>query len=1061
MGNRRGSTRAQAMVLAAALLIAMPVFASSAPATAVGSPADDGSSGQESTQETQTPDEGQGSPDPDAPDAGDPLPETPDGSGDAGSGDPGDTEGVDELDGPRGPDGGLASDSPGPATAKPWDGSEPGPLTHAAGRGAVLGDDYPAKYKNIQQMQPPVWDEWNFAHRQCTSFVAWRLNSANGVGFSNQYGGVIRWGDAGQWKATAESLGIRVDTRPEVGAVAWSGPGYGGASQFGHVAWVAQVLDNGNIVIEEYNNGWLGAYGTRTVAPSAFQGYIHIKDMTKPFTKTSKPTISGAPMLGGALTAAVSGWQPAPTNLRYRWFRDGTAISGASGASYQPMRDDLGASISVEVTGDRPGYTATGVLSSSTTAVLMIDANGNGVDDTQEMLPWDSDMNGDGLPDAVGFSANGVQVALRSPSGLGAARTWGSGFGTAAGWGVLTHPRALIDVNGDGMADVVGFASGGVYVSTSTGSELRPATRWSSQFGSATGWDVRFHPRTLADVNGDGLPDVVGFAAGGVYVALGTGTSFGAMQRWYAGFGSGTGSTAANSWWVDNSVRFVADMNGDGRADIVGISTAGVYVALSTGSGFAKAQQWSTAFRGNDGWRVGTHPRTLADVDGDGRLDVVGFASGGVYVALNSGSGLQPVSRWVSGFGTSAGWQTGRHPRTLADVNGDGRADVVGFGADGAVVSLSSGSGFSAPARWSGEFGAGSWLVDRHPRMVVDVNGDGRADIVGFGADGQRVALSTGRAFGTSRLETAAMGFSSGWRVAAHPRMVGVQRLTRTPVPVIAGQPGAGQTLRAPAGKWRPAPVQLSYQWNRNGSPIRGATGESYRLTSSDIGRRITVTVTGERNAYDSKSLTSTVVKVPGTPPLPTSTPFADVGASHKFYREIAWMHTSGMSTGVKQASGKPRYQPGAGVSREAMAAFLFRLDALKTYRAPSASPFRDVGVSHKFYREIAWMRSSGLSTGIKTSSGTVYDASSSVSREAMAAFLYRLEKPSGYRPPTTSPFADVPTSHKFYREIAWMHETGLSTGIKQRSGKPKYAPKDAVSREAMAAFLYRLETRG
>ena len=1052
MGNRWGSTRAWAMLLATALLVSVPAFVSAAPAAAVDQPAD----GEFGGQGGDVPVEDQGGSDPDAPAAdpdgsGAPVDDAADGSG-----------GADDPEEPRGPNGGLASNSPGPETAKPWDGSDPEPVTNAAGRGAVLGDDYPAKYKNILQMQPPVWDEWNFAHRQCTSFVAWRLNSANGVPFSNQYGGVTRWGDAGQWKATAESLNIRVDTVPEVGAVAWSGPGFQGASaQFGHVAWVAKVLDNGNIVIEEYNNGWLGAYGTRTVHPSAFQGYIHIKDMTKPFTKTANPTIGGAPMLGGTLTASVTGWQPAPTNLRYRWYRDGKAISGASGASYQPMRDDLGASISVEVTGDRPGYTATGLLSSGTTAVLMIDANGNGVDDTQEMLPWDSDMNGDGLPDVVGFSANGVQVALRTSSGVGTARTWGSGFGTAAGWGALTHPRALIDVNGDGKADVVGFANDGVYVSTSTGSALRPAARWSTQFGAASGWDVRYHPRALADVNGDGLPDVVGFAAGGVYVALGTGTSFGAMQRWYAGFGSGTGSTAANSWWVDNSVRFVADMNGDGRADIAGISSAGVYVALSTGSGFAKAQQWSTAFRGNSGWKVGQHPRTLADVNGDGRPDVVGFASDGVYVAVNTGSGLQTATRWVSGFGNAAGWQVGRHPRTLADVNGDGRADVVGFSTDGVMVSLSSGSGFSAPARWSSEFGAGSWRIDRHPRMVVDANGDGRADIVGFGDDGEYAALSTGRAFGASKRELASMGFSASWRVGSHPRMVGVQRITRKPVPVIAGQIGVGQTLRAPAGKWQPAPVQISYQWNRNGSPIRGADGESYRLTSADIGRRITVTVTGKRNAYDSASVTSTVVKVAGTPLLPKSTPFADVATAHKFYREIAWMHTSGMSTGVKQSSGKPHYQPGVGVSREAMAAFLFRLDALKTYQPPASSPFGDIATSHKFYREIAWMRSSGLSTGIKTAGGTVYDASSRVSREAMAAFLYRLEKPSGYRPPATSPFADVSTSHKFYREIAWMYESGLSTGIKQRSGKPRYAPKDAVSREAMAAFLYRLETRG
>jgi surface antigen len=186
-------------------------------------------------------------------------------------------------------------------------------VTHAAGRGVVLGNDYPLKNRNPWPYfvgQKDIWDDWNFAYRQCTSFVAWRLRSANGIPFDNQYLGLERWGNAGEWAASAKKVTqtvITVDTTPEVGAVAWSGPGFNGASaDFGHVAWVAQVLNNGNIVIEEYNFGWSGAYNVRTVHPSAFQGYIHIKDMTKPFTKTVKPTISGAPMLGGTLTASVT-----------------------------------------------------------------------------------------------------------------------------------------------------------------------------------------------------------------------------------------------------------------------------------------------------------------------------------------------------------------------------------------------------------------------------------------------------------------------------------------------------------------------------------------------------------------------------------------------------------------------------------------------------------------------------------------------------------------------------------------------------------------------------------
>ena len=1129
-----------ALAVAGALLLPMPGLAPVAPANAVETPATEPADPPAEAPGPETP-EPTPAPSPEDPGAGEPgavepPAETPPADDPAEEAPSGETPG-------EGPADELTSDSPGPASARPWGSAAADALTRAMAQRPLIGDDYPAKYKRLP-MEPIVWDEWNFAHRQCTSFVAWRLNTANGVPFSNQYLGLTRWGNAADWAASARSVGIRVDTTPEIGAVAWSGANYKGASWAGHVAWVADVLPDGRVVIEEYNYGWAGAYYTRTVQPGDFQGYIHIRDLTSPFDRVGSASVAGAPMVGGTLTAETSGWSPAPAGYRYRWLRNGAAISGATAKTYQPVMADLGARISVEITADRPRYRSTSKTSAASGAVSMTDADGDGLDDTQAILPWNSDVNGDGLPDAVGMGTAGVQVALASPSGLGAQRQWLADFGTASGWSVRAHPRTVVDVNGDGKADVVGFGDSGVYVATSTGSGFRPAARWLSGFGAADTWAVEQHPRTLADVTGDGLPDVVGFASDGVLVAAGTGTGFAAAKRWSDGFG------AASGWRVDRHPRLLVDMNNDGRDDLVGFSNSGVSVALSTGSGFSAPRRWASDFGYASGWRVESHVRTLADVNGDGRPDVVGFGLGGVYVATNTGSGLGATRLWRSEFGTATGWRVGQHPRVLADVNGDGRADVVGFGGGATAVALSTGTSFSAPANWTSEFSAAQWRADRHPRVVTDTDGDGRADIVGFANTGMRVARSTGSAFAASRVVLPTMGRDAGWEVSAHPRSVGLRTLSAKPTPQVSGDARLGQTLAASAGSWRPAPVALSYQWrrdgvairgatgakyqlveqdvgaaisvrvtarklgfapvardsraqtaqpgrlsartpsvsgtaragsrlqvatgdwgpqpvalrvqwNRNGAPIAGATGSAYTLTEADVARRISVTVTGSKSAYETASRTSDAVTVAGVPALPESPPFADVPRGHQFYRETSWMFTSGMSTGVRQASGKPKYQPKAAVSREAMAAFLFRLDALKSYRAPARSPFTDVGTGDRFFREIAWMRESGLSTGIRTSAGLAYAPGDGVSREAMAAFLFRLEAPDGYRPPRTSPFSDVPTTHKFYREIAWMSESGLSTGIRQPSGKPRYAPREQVSREAMAAFLYRMETSG
>ncbi|WP_449281121.1 choice-of-anchor G family protein [Leucobacter sp.] len=184
---------------------------------------------------------------------------------------------------------------------------------------------------------------------------------------------------------------------------------------------------------------------------------------------------------------------------------------------------------------------------------------------------------------------------------------------------------------------------------------------------------------------------------------------------------------------------------------------------------------------------------------------------------------------------------------------------------------------------------------------------------------------------------------------------------------------------------------------------------------------------------------------------------FLDTPTNHKFYKEIDWMHCMGYTTGIKRSGGID-YGPQLRLSREAMAAFIFRMEAPKNYRAPLVSPFADMKPGDKFYREIVWMYEEGLSTGIKNPEGGKpnYGPKLRLSREAMAAFIYRLEAPRGYVAPAKSQMLDMKRGDKFYTEISWMVDEQLSTGIKVEDGR-EFWPKSRLSREAMAAFIYRL----
>lgn len=68
--------------------------------------------------------------------------------------------------------------------------------------------------------------------------------------------------------------------------------------------------------------------------------------------------------------------------------------------------------------------------------------------------------------------------------------------------------------------------------------------------------------------------------------------------------------------------------------------------------------------------------------------------------------------------------------------------------------------------------------------------------------------------------------------------------------PVLLGKPRVGRNLRLRAGPWSPYRLRLEYRWLANGKPIRGAHGTTYRPRARDVGKRLSVRVTGSFPHY-------------------------------------------------------------------------------------------------------------------------------------------------------------------------------------------------------------------
>jgi hypothetical protein len=174
---------------------------------------------------------------------------------------------------------------------------------------------------------------------------------------------------------------------------------------------------------------------------------------------------------------------------------------------------------------------------------------------------------------------------------------------------------------------------------------------------------------------------------------------------------------------------------------------------------------------------------------------------------------------------------------------------------------------------------------------------------------------------------------------------------------------------------------------------------------------------------------------------------FTDVPVDHQFYSEIAWLSGERITTGLGDGS-FGTLQP---ITREAMAAFLYRYAKVSGYVPPARPRFVDVPVGHQFYTEISWLSEQGITTGL---SGGRFGPRDQISREAIAAFLYRFAQVSDYTPPSTARFSDVPVGHVFYDEISWFAANGITTG----RGDGSFGALASATRQDVAAFLFRFD---
>ncbi len=293
------------------------------------------------------------------------------------------------------------------------------------------------------------------------------------------------------------------------------------------------------------------------------------------------------------------------------------------------------------------------------------------------------DLNGDGRADfCIRHPANGVECQASKPSG-GWAAVRGPAWTDAAGWAAAKYALTirLVDLDGDGRDDLCARAAKGVVCHLSTGAGFGPEVSGPS-WSDAAGFERARTWSTLAfaDIDGDGLRDACIRGASGILCARFDGAAFAAP---FAG-----PEWSDDAGWGDlkyfSSVRF-ADVDGDGKADACARGVNGLRCALSTGTGFG-AEVLANWMKDADGWNLERYHATLrvADVNGDGKADLCARAALGVRCYGFEGGAFAQVLA-ATALADSAGWSDAGRYETIAfaDVNGDGKADPCARGDEG------------------------------------------------------------------------------------------------------------------------------------------------------------------------------------------------------------------------------------------------------------------------------------------------------------------------------------------------------------------------------------------
>lgn len=646
---------------------------------------------------------------------------------------------------------------------------------------------------------------------------------------------------------------------------------------------------------------WTVQYpGTVTVDGShltGINGTLSVKAQATEFLVAPKPQLVGDPLVGQTLTAVTGEWQPTPSSLDYVWTRGGTIISGATGPTYVVTEADLNTTLYVRVTGSAAGLSNKSVES--------------------ERVWVRSTFTTLGTPTITGTAAQGSTLTCApgawTPTPTSVTYKWTRGGLAISGATGATYTLQASDA-GTQVRCAVTAALPPYPEVTRTSAAVVPLKSFATPGSIAVSGEANLGSTLTASVtgntpaassidfrwfrNGTAIPG----ATSSTYEvtaadSLSTLSVTGTLKR------SGYSPAAATAASVSVPKLFAA-APGVQIAGTMGLGetlTAQVpawtpaatlaYQWLRNGTPIGGAQGSSYVLTVDDqdatiGVRVvGSAPtytpvvRTASvvtkkfflsspapTIDGHPVLGSTlrallgGWNPSAIHAALQWRRDGQPIG--AGAFYTVTEADLGHTVTVTVTGSYNGYHDAVRVSAPLAVPLGRFSPSESAPLPViSGGAQVGVELSASPATLSPAATGlayqwlrDGAAISGASDVTYTPTAADAGAALSV-RVTASRTGYET-LELTATPQTV-ARGVFATRVPTVSGTLRAGYTLKATAGTWTPSATSYSYRWYRNGVAISGATESTYKLTTTDRGKKITVTVTGKRSGYTTATATS------------------------------------------------------------------------------------------------------------------------------------------------------------------------------------------------------------